>query len=244
MRSAAIQLVRKTKKHSKFSCYDRALWRWIPLDGARAWLERSQWFREWLLSNEAVNDALSAQAGCPYPDWHPSQSKLEAERDPLHSVHPLHQLIDHLASGATHIKQIHLPKKLTPLFKGLTPSIWAAALESYASPRFILPTGQSVEVFYEIGKPPFIKAYLQAFFGERDHPALGDHRLGGSIPLQLHLLAPNRRVAQITSDLSGFWTNSYPEVRRQLRGRYPKHHWPEDPFSIGPQQGAKRRPKK
>jgi ATP-dependent helicase HrpB len=78
-------------------------------------------------------------------------------------------------------------------------------------------------VHYETGKPPWIESRLQDFFGVRETP-----RIGG-IPVVAHLLAPNRRPVQVTSDLAGFWTRLYPQVRRELSRRYPKHKWPDDP---------------
>ena len=64
-------------------------------------------------------------------------------------------------------------------------------------------------------------------FGAADTPAIADGRL----PLQLHLLSPAGRPAQITGDLAGFWRNSYPAVKKELKGRYPKHYWPDDPLN-------------
>ena len=217
-------------------------WRWLNIDEeAQSWLMRARWFGQWLRDNDATYQTLLTQAGSPYPDWHKSVDRPSLEKASSIPESPLDQLIDHLSEGTTHIKQIKIPLKISPLLNGLTPSVWVSALESYTPPSYLLPTGQSVKVRYELGHPPSIQVYLQALFGEVVHPALGDLTKGTLIPLQLHLLAPNQRVTQITSDLPGFWTNSYPEVRKQLRGRYPKHHWPEDPLSIGPQRGAKRR---
>ena len=70
---------------------------------------------------------------------------------------------------------------------------------------------------YEVGRPPWVESYLQDFFGMRGGPAL----LDGAQPLTLHLLAPNRRAVQVTTDLAGFWLRHYPELRRQLSRRYP-----------------------
>ena len=63
----------------------------------------------------------------------------------------------------------------------------------------------------------------------------------GRVPLVLHLLAPNHRPQQVTDDLASFWASAYQEVRKELRGRYPKHHWPEDPLSAPPTAKTKRR---
>ena len=78
--------------------------------------------------------------------------------------------------------------------------------------------------------PPVLAVKLQELFGLLDNPAVD----GGRIPLMLHLLSPARRPLAVTRDLASFWSNIYPAVRRELRGRYPKHPWPEDPHSATP----------
>jgi ATP-dependent helicase HrpB len=98
------------------------------------------------------------------------------------------------------------------------------ALARHAPERVTLAGGRSVPVHYESGKPPWIESRLQDFFGMNDGPRICD----GRVPLTLHLLAPNRRPVQITRDLAGFWVRHYPEIRQELRRRYPKHAWPED----------------
>ena len=91
------------------------------------------------------------------------------------------------------------------------------------SHRLRLPAGREVTVHYEPGKPPWIESRLQDFFGVAQTP-----RING-IPVVVHLLAPNRRPVQVTTDLAGFWERLYPQVRRELSRRYPKHKWPEKP---------------
>jgi ATP-dependent helicase HrpB len=88
-----------------------------------------------------------------------------------------------------------------------------------------LQNGRSTKVHYEPGKPPWIASRLQDFFGMSDTPRLGPDR----VPVVAHLLAPNHRAVQTTSDLAGFWERLYPQVRRELMRRYPKHQWPEHP---------------
>jgi ATP-dependent helicase HrpB len=85
----------------------------------------------------------------------------------------------------------------------------------------MLPGGRQVKVHYDAGKPPWIESRLQDFFGVRETPRIG------KTPVVVHLLAPNRRPVQVTSDLAGFWERLYPQVRRELSRRYPKHKWPE-----------------
>jgi ATP-dependent helicase HrpB len=74
-------------------------------------------------------------------------------------------------------------------------------------------------------------------FGCKDTP----HLVHGTLPVMLHLLSPAKRPVQVTRDLASFWANAYPEVRKALRGRYPKHHWPEDPLAAPPTARTKRR---
>ena len=102
------------------------------------------------------------------------------------------------------------------------------ALDQLAPPRFDLPSGRSAAIRYPEDGPPVISARLQDFFGLDQTPTPGGQAA------VLELLAPNRRPAQVTSDLPGFWRGSYAEVRKALRGRYPKHAWPEDPWNAPP----------
>jgi ATP-dependent helicase HrpB len=98
-------------------------------------------------------------------------------------------------------------------------------LEQVAPERVRLAGGRQARVNYPPGHPPWIASRLQDFFGMREAPRVA----GGGVPLVVHLLAPNQRPVQITSDLAGFWERHYPRVRRELHRRYPRHRWPEDP---------------
>lgn len=96
------------------------------------------------------------------------------------------------------------------------------------APEFVAIAGRRrVRVNYEAGKQPWIESRLQDFFGMKTGPAIA----GGRAPLTLHLLAPNHRPVQVTTDLAGFWQRTYPQVRRELSRRYPRHAWPEDPLA-------------
>jgi ATP-dependent helicase HrpB len=103
-------------------------------------------------------------------------------------------------------------------------------LGALAPERVSLPSGRSVAISYRAGQPPWIESRLQDFFGMREGPAVA----GGRVPLTLHLLAPNNRAVQVTTDLRGFWAQHYPELRRALSRRYPKHAWPEDGATAKP----------
>jgi ATP-dependent helicase HrpB len=106
-----------------------------------------------------------------------------------------------------------------------------AALDRLAPERIALPGGRSLNVNYETGdKPAWVASRLQDFFGLAAGPRLA----GGRAALTLHLLAPNQRAVQVTSDLAGFWERHYPALRRELMRRYPRHAWPEDPLHASP----------
>lgn len=96
-------------------------------------------------------------------------------------------------------------------------------LERAAPDRLRLPSGREVQVHYEPGQAPWIESRLQDFFGMRETPSIHGE------PVVVRLLAPNRRPVQVTRDLKGFWERLYPQVRRELMRRYPKHDWPERP---------------
>ena len=96
-------------------------------------------------------------------------------------------------------------------------------LRELAPERITLAAGRQVRVHYEAGKPPWIASRLQDFFGMTETPRIG------SQPVVIHLLAPNQRPVQMTTDLAGFWQRLYPQIRKELSRRYPKHKWPERP---------------
>lgn len=97
-------------------------------------------------------------------------------------------------------------------------------LREQAPQTLRLKAGRQVKIHYERGKAPWIASRLQDFFGMDETPRLGSQR----VPVVLHLLAPNQRAVQTTTDLAGFWARLYPQVRRELMRRYPRHSWPED----------------
>ena len=106
-----------------------------------------------------------------------------------------------------------------------------------APERWTAPSGRSFRVQWSRNQPPVLPVPMQHLFGLQATPCVGD----GRVPLLLHLLAPNGRPQQITDDLDGFWTRTWPEVRRELRARYPKHAWPEDPRTAEPGGPRRRR---
>jgi len=109
-------------------------------------------------------------------------------------------------------------------------------LDRLAPTHIEVPTGRSVPIDYS-GESPVLAVKLQEMFGARITPTVAD----GRVPILIHLLSPAGRPVQVTQDLEGFWRNGYASVRAELRGRYPKHPWPDDPLTATPTKGAKRR---
>ena len=112
-----------------------------------------------------------------------------------------------------------------------------ARLEREAPTHFEAPTGTMLPIDYEAGQGPTIAVRLQELFGLNSHPSIAK----GAVPLVLELLSPAHRPVQVTRDLPGFWRGSYAAVRSDLRGRYPRHPWPEDPASAMPTRRVKPR---
>jgi ATP-dependent helicase HrpB len=112
-------------------------------------------------------------------------------------------------------------------------------IEALAPMHWRLPGGAGAPIYYDRGDEPVLAARIQELFGLTATPRLA----GGRAPVVLHLLSPARRPVQITRDLAGFWSNSYALVRKELRGRYPKHAWPEDPLvaavTVAPAAGGR-----
>ena len=105
------------------------------------------------------------------------------------------------------------------------PMLEPPQLEQLAPSRLQLPSGRKAKINYERGKPPWVASRLQDFFGLTESPRIGKTRT----PLVVHLLAPNQRPVQTTTDLAGFWQRLYPQLRKELGRRYPRHAWPENP---------------
>ncbi len=101
-----------------------------------------------------------------------------------------------------------------------------------------MPSGSHIRLEYAPGRPPILAARIQELFGLAETPRLA----GGRVAVLLHLLAPNGRPQQVTQDLASFWRTTYPVVRKELAGRYPKHAWPEDPSTARPERRPRRRP--
>ncbi len=110
-------------------------------------------------------------------------------------------------------------------------------LDTLAPRRITVPSGMERGIHYVHGSAPVLAVKLQELFGLADTPRIAD----GRVPLTLHLLSPGGKPLQVTQDLRSFWANTYPEVRREMKGRYPRHPWPDDPWTATATHRAKPR---
>ncbi|MBR1287363.1 ATP-dependent helicase HrpB [Bradyrhizobium sp. AUGA SZCCT0177] len=129
------------------------------------------------------------------------------------------------------------PGDLSDALMSLLPWDLRARLEREAPTHFEAPTGTMLAIDYEAEQGPTIAVRLQELFGLNSHPSIAK----GAVPLVLELLSPAQRPVQVTRDLPGFWRGSYAAVRSDLRGRYPRHPWPEDPANALPTRRVKPR---
>ena len=139
-------------------------------------------------------------------------------------------------SGKTALAQIDTDL----MFRALASTLdWAMQkrLDEEAPTHFVAPTGNAHPINYEADEGPVLAIRVQELFGLKDHPAIARGRL----PLVLHLLSPAHRPIQITKDLPGFWNGSWASVKAEMKGRYPKHVWPDDPANAIPTARAKPR---
>ncbi|MDX1968295.1 MAG: ATP-dependent helicase HrpB [Planctomycetaceae bacterium] len=143
--------------------------------------------------------------------------------------------VEQIAGGCRSFAELRAAPWLNHLRAQLSP-FQIQALDREAPERLQVPSGSRVAIVYELGKPPVLPVRIQEVFGWKETPRIA----GGRVKLLLHLLSPNHRPQQITDDLKSFWTTAYQQVRGELRRRYPKHAWPEDPWTAT----AERRPQK
>jgi ATP-dependent helicase HrpB len=127
--------------------------------------------------------------------------------------------------------------ELSDAVMALLPWDLRVRLDRDAPTHFEAPTGTALAIDYEAAQGPTIAVRLQELFGLNVHPSIAR----GKIPLVLELLSPAHRPVQVTRDLPGFWRGSYAAVRSDMRGRYPRHPWPEDPASAMPTRRVKPR---
>jgi ATP-dependent helicase HrpB len=124
------------------------------------------------------------------------------------------------------------------MLTGLLPWDLQPKLDKLAPIRIAVPSGSQIKLnYFADGRAPVMEVRLQEMFGLLETPAINE----GRTKILLHLLSPGYKPVQVTQDLKSFWQTTYHEVRKELRMRYPRHHWPEDPWTAEAVRGAKRR---
>ena len=165
---------------------------------------------------------------------------IEAERWPNLSDEALTPTLETWLLSALHgVRSLAAidPGGLHEALRGLIPWELHAALDRLAPARFTAPTGSSFAIDYSAEGGPRVEVRVQELFGLAAHPMLAE----GRVPLTLALTSPARRPIQVTKDLPGFWRGSWADVRKDMRGRYPRHPWPENPLEAPPTTRAKPR---
>lgn len=198
---------------------------------------------------QAVLIAAIREAGVMVLPWTEELRQVQARMQLMHALEPtqwpdwsdqalLATLETWAASWLTGLSRFsHLER--FPLHDALLGQLdWSSrqALDAALPTHITVPSGSSIAIDYAAGHGPVLAVKLQEMFGLQTTPRLA----GGRVALTVHLLSPARRPVAVTADLASFWVNAYPEVRKDLRGRYPKHPWPEDPLTAPAQRGTKR----
>lgn len=145
-------------------------------------------------------------------------------------------LLPTLATGKRSLADLRKAPWLATL-EGMLDYRQVQALRNHAPSHLEVPSGSRIRLRYAPGKAPVLPVRIQELFGLPQTPTVA----AGRIPVLLHLLAPNQRPQQVTDDLKSFWKNTYPEVRKELKARYAKHSWPEDPLGARAEKRPRRR---
>ncbi len=146
------------------------------------------------------------------------------------------ELLAAWTSGATSIEELQNRSLIYAIQSKLSPE-QISAIESEAPDKIIVASGSRIKVQYQTDEPPLMAVRIQELFGTKASPRIAASR----VAVLMHLLAPNYRVQQITPDLESFWQNTYPEVKKELKRRYPKHSWPDDPLSAQAESRPQRK---
>lgn len=183
---------------------------------SRQWLQRARFVAAY-----AKDDILRG-------DW--------PELDEAGLLQTLDQWLAPWLLGVTSLAALKKIDLLEPLHSMLS---WAQQqqLDKLAPLRVQVPSGSRVAIDYSDPNNPVLAVKLQELFGWQTSPCIA----AGRVPLTIHLLSPARRPLQVTRDLANFWATTYPEVKKEMKGRYPKHPWPDDPLVAVAQRGVKKR---
>jgi ATP-dependent helicase HrpB len=187
-------------------------------------LERLPWSKAALQFRQRVAFLRKAEG----EEW-PDLSNDGLERNAADWLEPL--VMDKIARSEVGADE------LSSAVMNLVPWNLRRRLDTEAPTHFTAPTGSAVPIDYEAEQGPTVSIRVQELFGFSVHPTVA----GGRVPLIVELLSPAHRPVQVTRDLPGFWRGSYAEVKTEMRGRYPKHPWPDDPLTAPATRRAKRR---
>jgi ATP-dependent helicase HrpB len=227
------------------------------LESVRA--RRQRRWGQLILDDRAIHEPDQAQvtaallsglrrAGLPALPWTKEQQQWRARVALLHRIDPswpdlsdealtttLEQWLGPFVIGLTSLAQLRRLDMQAPLDSLLT---WQQRQElpRLAPTHLAVPSGSHVRLDYEQGDSPVLAVRLQEMFGCQETPRIA----GGTVPVMIHLLSPAGRPVQVTKDLASFWRSAYLDVKKELRGRYPRHHWPDDPLSAQPTNRTKR----
>ncbi len=174
--------------------------------------------REWLARVDLLRRAI------PELGWFAHEREILAE------------VMEEACQGKTSLDEIE-QMDLIPLLEARLDRQQARELREGAPESLAIPSGRRIRLSYEPGRPPVLAARLQELFGWTETPRVAR----GRVPVLLHILGPNQRPVQVTDDLHSFWTTTYFQVRKDLRGRYPKHSWPDDPLRAPPVGPGRRK---
>jgi len=187
-------------------------------------LDRLPWSKAALQFRNRVQFVRRAEGD----EW-PDLSNEGLARSAAEWLEPL--LMDKTARGELGTDQ------LSDAVMTLIPRNLRRRLDAEAPTHFTAPSGSHVAIDYEAEQGPTVSIRVQELFGLAQHPTIA----GGRVPLVIELLSPAQRPVQVTRDLPGFWRGSYADVKAEMRGRYPKHPWPDDPLTAPATRRAKRR---
>ena len=182
------------------------------------------------LDDEAVR-TLCDRVAC-LASWRPDVRLPTMDDDALRALLP------DLVRGCRSFEELRRVPLADPL-RGLLSWEQLQLLDREAPERMLVPSGRRVRLRYEAGRPPVLAVRIQEVFGLAETPRIAS----GRVKVLMHLLAPNHRVQQITDDMPSFWANTYATIRGELRRRYPRHAWPEDPLQSSPERRPRRRPR-
>lgn len=187
-------------------------------------LLKDRW--EWLAQkHEALGSWMSRLN---YWSQHSPEAKLSDEQ--------IQQFVEMAAFGKTSLKEV-LESDLAGLLESTLDKNFIREMNAHVPSHFTAVTGFKHKIDYSEKHAAYVDVRLQELFGLNAHPRIA----GGKVPITFRLLGPNYRPVQVTSDILSFWNNAYKEVRKELRARYPKHSWPDDPLTAQAEAKGRRR---